>query len=250
MIEFLIQSYIQREAEKIVDREGRVLLPPTGHRRFFEETADLMWTNESRWLSKDDLRVLAELVAEESQLLSDAASQLITKITSYAGLSMTRAGQFAFEHDVYFDYFLSSVLKRQLLSTLNESHLDRGILPNEVAETAVDRAAVAERVFLQILPTLDGSLRHENRRRNAGLLVAVAARVLGKVSGQRFHHLSMVNVDLDGVEFEDVEFADSTFQGVSLRDAKFRRCRCVNTHAYSVSVSAQTQWIWRGWSLG
>ena len=107
MIEFLIQSYIQRKAEKIVDRDGRVLLPPSGHRRFFEETADLMWTNECRWLSKDDLRVLAELIAEDSELSSDAARHLVTKITSYAGLSITRSGQFVFEHDVYFDYFLS-----------------------------------------------------------------------------------------------------------------------------------------------
>jgi hypothetical protein len=241
MIEFLIQSYIRREAEKIVDRDGRVLLPLNGHRRFFEETADLMWTNESRWLSKDDLRVLAELIADESKLSSDAARQLITKITSYAGFSMTRAGQFALEHDVYFDYFLSSVLKRQLLTTLNESHLDRGILPTEVAEAAVDRTSVADMVFVKILPTLDGSLRHENRRRNAGLLVAVAARILGKILARRLYHLSMVNVDLDGVEFEDVEFADCTFSGVSFRSAKFKRCRCVNTHAYSISVSSDTE---------
>jgi hypothetical protein len=241
MIEFLIQSYIRREAEKIVDRDGQVLLPPSGHRRFFEETADLMWTNESRWLSKDDLRVLAELVAEESGLSSDAARQLVTKITSYAGFAMTRAGQFTFEHDVYFDYFLSSVLRRQLQTTLNESHLDRGILPNEVAEATVDRASVGEMVLLKVVPMLDGSLRHENRRRNAGLLVAVAARILGKVLGRRLNHLSMVNVELDSVEFEDVEFADCTFSGVSFKDTKFRRCRCVNTHAYSVSLSAETE---------
>jgi hypothetical protein len=96
-------------------------------------------------------------------------------------------------------------------------------------------------VLAKVLPMLDGSLRHENRRRNAGLLVAVAARILGKVLGRRLYHLSMVNVELDGVEFEDVEFADCTFNGVSFKGTKFRRCRCVNTHAYSISLAAETE---------
>jgi hypothetical protein len=119
LLEHLITAYIEREAEKIVNANGDPVLPPDGHRHLFELAVSEMWESESRQLSADDLRTIAELVSEESGLDADQSGQLRAKVTSYAGFR-PRAGQeatqasFAFEHEVYFDYFLGSAMQRLL----------------------------------------------------------------------------------------------------------------------------------------
>jgi hypothetical protein len=110
LLEHLISAYISREAEKIVNSNGDPVLPPDGHRHLFELAVAEMWERESRQLSVDDLRTMSELVSEQFGLDADQATQLRAKVTSYAGFR-PRGGRhqsqasFAFEHEVYFDYF-------------------------------------------------------------------------------------------------------------------------------------------------
>jgi hypothetical protein len=136
LLDFLIESYLRRETEKIVDKDRRPLLSIDGHRRLFEETAEAMWQGENRRLKANELRVLAELIASEFKLSSDAAKQFVTKITSSAGFKTADRGterEFTFEHEVYFDYFLTSSLRRQLDRKESTSSIfSRGILPDDV----------------------------------------------------------------------------------------------------------------------
>jgi NACHT domain len=133
ILDYLIDAYILRESTKIVDRDGRALLDPIGHRRFFEEIADNMWTGASRFVTAMDLRIIAELVCSDLHLSSDASDQFKYKVTSCAGVSVFQTDRFAFEHDVYFDYFLSIVLARNL-DRQKSAFLNRALLPREVSE--------------------------------------------------------------------------------------------------------------------
>ena len=123
--EHLINTYIDREASKILDNSDEPVLSVAGHRYLFELAVEVMWENEVRQLSQNDLRTIAELTAEQFGLDSGQATQLMTKVTSYAGFQPRRGApgsqsSFAFEHEVYFDHFLACALGR----LLREGRLD------------------------------------------------------------------------------------------------------------------------------
>jgi NACHT domain len=145
LLEHLITAYINREAEKIVNANGDPVLPPDGHRHLFELAVSEMWEGEGRQLSGDDLRTIAELVSEKFGLDADQASQLRAKVTSYAGFRPRRGrhhsqANFAFEHEVYFDYFLAGAIQRLLRESHSEElvrFFDRGVIPESVLAASV-----------------------------------------------------------------------------------------------------------------
>jgi len=240
--EYLVDSYVRRESEKIVDRDGRALLEVDGHRRIFELTAEFMWTGEKRDFNADDLRTVAELVADEVDLAGDSAKQLVTKITSYAGFRTSRQGReqrFQFEHEVYFDHFLSEALRRRLPSAGElGSFLDGGLLAEEMIVAVVDADNA-----LQWLALLDGFQRNtalqENRRRNAGTLAAVCFRMLRKIEARSIRFCHFVNTTFGDATFDAVEFRDCRFVAVRLERARFQDCRLENCVAESLVVAGQ-----------
>lgn len=248
LLDFLIDSFIDRESEKIVDRDGHPLVPREGHRMFFEETADLMWTTEDRRVTAGDLRVLAEIVAEECTLASDAAKQFVTKITSYAGFSTSQVRgerEFAFEHDVYFDHFLSEALRKKLHAarggTSIGGYLDRAVLPNEVVWAAVRDEGTARLCLAVLQGVTDARILHENRRRNAGALLAAAFRRLGDVEDYGVRFCSFVNVSFGDCRLRRIAFHCCRFLATGLESARFEQCAAFDgCQAQGVLVSGDT----------
>lgn len=242
--EYLVGSYVRRESEKIVDRDGRPLLDVDGHRKIFELTAEFMWTGEKRDFNADDLRSVAELVADEVRLAGDSAKQLVTKITSYAGFRTARQGRdqrFQFEHEVYFDHFLSEALRRRLTSAGELGNfLDGGLLPEEMIVAVVDADNAP-----QWLALLDGFQRNtalqENRRRNAGTLAAVCFRIVREIKDRSIRFCHFVNTTFGDATFDAVEFTDCRFVGVRLDRASLRNCAVKNCVAESLIVAGQGQ---------
>lgn len=240
--EYLVGSYVRRESEKIVDRDGRPLLDVDGHRKIFELTAEFMWTGEKRDFNADDLRTVAELIADEVGLAGDSAKQLVTKITSYAGFRTSRQGReqrFQFEHEVYFDHFLSEALRRRLTSAAElGTFLDGGLLPEEVIVAVVDADNAR-----QWLGLLDGFQRNtalqENRRRNAGTLAAVCFRIVREIRDRSIGFCQFVNTTFGEATFDSVEFKDCRFVGVRLEGASFENCRLENCVAESLVVAGK-----------
>jgi len=240
--EYLVDSYVRRESEKIVDRDGRPLLEVDGHRKIFELTAEFMWTGEKRDFNADDLRTVAELVADEVGLAGDSAKQLVTKITSYAGFRTSRRGReqrFQFEHEVYFDHFLSEALRRRLNSSGELGNfLDGGLLPEEMIVGVVD--ADNARHWLALL---DGFQRNtalqDNRRRNAGTLAAVCFRMLRQIKARSIRFCHFVNTTFGDATFDAVEFRDCRFVAVRLEKVSFRDCKLENCVAESIVVAGQ-----------
>jgi len=240
--EYLVGSYVRRESEKIVDRDGRPLLDVEGHRKIFELTAELMWTDEKRDFNADDLRTVAELVADDVGLAGDSAKQLVTKITSYAGFRTSRQGReqrFQFEHEVYFDHFLSKALRRRLTSAPELGNfLDGGLLPEEVITAAVDAGDASQ--WLALLGRFQrNTALQENRRRNAGTLAAVCFRILRDIRDWSIGSCEFVNTTFGDARFDSVEFRDCRFVGVRLERASFENCRLVNCVADRIIVSGR-----------
>jgi hypothetical protein len=243
LLEHLIDAYIEREASKVVDAHSEPVLNADGHRYLFELAVSEMWENGSRQLTEGDLRTIALLVAEATDLDPGQAIQLETKVTSYAGFRPrrgTRSSQsiFAFEHEVYFDHFLGYAIGRLLREArLDEliRFLDRGVIPEAVAAASVKGLTPGQQLDPSLLRCATG-VSFENRRRNLGSLVLAYAREVLPLTDTTLHGLSFwdvssgtarmqavtleacqfVNVDLRGVSFEDCDATTSDFDGITL----------------------------------
>jgi len=244
LVEYLVSSYVRRESEKIVDRDGRPLLDIKGHRQIFTLTAEFMWAGEKRDFSADDLRTVAELVAYDQKLASDSAKQLVTKITSYAGFRTSRQGtdqRFQFEHEVYLDHFLSEALRSKMRDSAElASFLNGGLLAEEVIAAVVDKENAS-----RWLDLLDGLRRtsalHENLRRNAGTLAAACFRAASTIMNRTIEYCQFVNTSFGEAQFEGVEFKGCRFVGVRLERARFRECRTSECVAESLVLSGSGQ---------
>jgi hypothetical protein len=243
LLEHLINAYIDREADKIVNADGGPVLPPEGHHRLFELAVTEMWESESRQLSANDLRTIAELVAEEFDLNADQAGQLGAKVTSYAGFRARRGSHasrasFAFEHEVYFDHFLSRALQRLIAEARFDelvTFFDRRIVPEGVAAMSIHALRDDKELDASLLRCSTG-VSFENRRRNLGSLLLAYARDVrpltdatvqglsfidvasgaARLSKVQFERCQFIDVDLRGVEFVDCDAATSIFDGVTL----------------------------------
>jgi hypothetical protein len=240
LVEYLVNSYVRRESEKIVDRDGRPLLDINGHRQIFTLTAEFMWTGEKRDFSADDLRTVAELVAEDQKLPSDSAKQLVTKITSYAGFRTSRQGKdqrFQFEHEVYLDHFLSEALRSKMRDSAQlASFLNGGLLAEEVIAAVVDKENASR--WLDLLCGFRRtSTLEENLRRNAGTLAAACFRAAGTITNRIIEYCHFVNTSFGDAQFEGVEFRGCRFVSTHLERARFRNCRTTDCFAERLIIS-------------
>jgi hypothetical protein len=241
LLEFLINSYIEREAAKIVDSHGDPVLPDDGHKLLFEMTASQMWEDESRQLSLDDLRTLTEMVAEQFDLESDEALQLATKVTSYAGFRPGYQGardEFSFEHEVYFDYFLAQAVSRFLREQRRadlERFMDRAVVPETVVADVFRSLGPEDRLH-ELFLQCPGGVRYDNRRRNFGAFLSRHASVHG-VADTEVRGLAFVDIGFGPARFDRVRFLECSFVGVDLTEAHFSDCDALETRFDSIAVS-------------
>lgn len=244
LLDYLVDAYVERESGKIVDKDGRPLVPVETHKRLFIEATEAMWSYESRDLSEDDLRALAELTAGSSQLPSDTAQQFTTKITSYHGFQTSKNNgqrRFRFEHEVYFDYFLSRTLREWIdKPAAITTFLDKGLIPVEVFRSAVDSVNALRCFSLASSIPKQGVLK-ENRRRNLGSLVAAAFAISKQVSDLELADLSFINVSFGDVDVRQVRFYNCIFNNVGWERAKFQGCTFVDSDADRIRVSSMTK---------
>jgi uncharacterized protein YjbI with pentapeptide repeats len=245
LLEHLIDAYIDREAGKIVDAHGNPVLDADGHRYLFELAVGEMWESGVRQLTESDLRTIALLVAEATDLDPGQAIQLETKVTSYAGFRPRRGvhssqATFAFEHEVYFEHFLGCAIGRLMKeSRLDElvRFLDRGVIPEAVAAAGVARLTpnIALDTALLRCPT---GINFENRRRNLGSLVLAYARDAAPLSDATIRGLSFVDVRSGSSKMERVDLEACQFVDVDLRGASFTACDATTSELDGITLDA------------
>jgi len=243
LLDHLIDAYVEREAGKIVDAHGEPVLDPDGHRYLFELAVGEMWENGVRQLSKSDLRTIALLVAEARDLDAGQAVQLETKVTSYAGFRPRRGihssqSSFAFEHEVYFEYFLGCAMGRLMReSKLDEfvRFLDRGVVPDAVASASIRRLNPGQKLDPSLLRCSSG-ISFENRRRNLGSILLAYAHNVAPISDATVHGLSFLDVGSGTARLERVSFDSCQFIDVDLRGAYFENCEAHSSEFDGVSL--------------
>lgn len=245
LLRYLMHSYIVREAGKIVDSAGEPVLSPDGHERIFELAAGEMWESEQRSLRLGDLQAVTDMVADEFDLSGDDAKQLALKVTSYAGFRPNINGgadQFAFEHEVYFDYFLGRAIRRMRAddawSELDQT-MDRGVIPQAVFSVAMH--ADEDGTLEEKLLNAPSGAKYENRRRNYGTAICEAASQGAPLRGIVVRGAAFVDLDMGHARFTEVTFDDVDFVTVDLAGAQFEACDASNASLQAINLSNATR---------
>lgn len=232
----LVNAFLQREVEKLKDRDGRPLLDLEGHRRFIESLAEEMWWLENRRLDVGSVQVYAEIVAEERHLPPAVARALVEKVSSYAFLSAEGPKRLlGFEHEVFYGYFLAHRLSGYIRSGGPELRrfLGRSVMDEPLVEEAgriiAQAGSVAEAID-NICAGTTPAIADAVPRENAGALVASIMRHAEHLPvEQSFSNLVFRGVSLARLALNGPTFTNCDFHEVDLTAARFERLLLVRS---------------------
>lgn len=239
LLQKLADDYLSREqAEKLLGRDSRPLLTKSQLELLMRELAEDMWNQDTRALDHRSAREVAEYVVIDEGLLEDAQRTVIQRMPSLAFFSSgdaAKPGTGAFEHELFFFYFLGKAIAARLASTEGDMRivLSRSALPEDVArrvakELDAKEPGVQERLR-ELLARLVGASRMEwhrmmQVRENVGLLVAALFRVCRTVEDCTVESVVFPGSDLSDVRLTRCAFRDVTVQRTDLTRTQFTDC--------------------------
>lgn len=247
LLQELVNEYLSRERnEKLLDRQSESLLTDKQFERLMRELAEEMWNQETRELDYRSIRDVAEYVVEDEGL-SEATKQIIIErmpalaFLAKADNSVSQTG--AFEHELFFFYFLATSIVSQLTSTQGDMRiiLSRSALPEDVAgrvamELISDGSNSRERLQ-ELLDRLSTAGTTEWRRttqvrENAGLLVMALFRAYADLH-EEIDECAVRSVVFPGSHLSNVRLTrclldDVTIRRTDLSSTEFLGCEARN----------------------
>lgn len=243
LLKQLVAAYLERERkEKLLDSDGGTLLSAKQLELLFTNLAEEMWNQETRELDLRSIKEVAEYVLVTEGVLDSVQRVVVERMPTLAFLSPgEKTGSVAFEHEMFFSYFLGQVLGNRLLREGGAARvfLGRSVLPVEVATAAL---SVVDAIWPLMNPEtaqrlLDcladaGKLespRSSQVRENGGLLAGAilkeATRRQGPIKGVKLARLVFPGGDLCGVELQGSELNRVEFRRVDLSKTRFVECK-------------------------
>lgn len=235
----LADDYLSREQnEKLLGRDSRPLLSKSQLERLMRELAEEMWNQDTRALDYRSVREVAEYVVMDEGLSEATQRTVIERMPSLAFLSSggtAESGTGAFEHELFFFYFLGKVIAARLASAEGDMRivLSRSALPEDVArrvakELSVEEPGVRERLR-ELLARLVGASRMEwhrtmQVRENAGLLVMALFRACRTVEDCTVESVVFPGSSLADVQLTRCAFRDVTVRRTDLTSTQFTNC--------------------------
>ena len=250
LLQALTRGYLDRELnDKLLDRESQSLLSRKQMEGLMCELALEMWNQETRELDAASVREVAEYFVESEGLRENARQIVVERMPTLAFLargengSSSRAG-IAFEHDLFFFYFLAGAISAQLESAGTDVRivLSRSALPEDVAgrvAVELDGSLPAGRGIEALQRLLDRLSRagttewHRTTqvRENAGLLTMALLRAHASLdsTGQEIEGCSVRSMvfpggHLNGITLKCCEFVDVAVRRTDLSTTRFVDC--------------------------
>ena len=227
LLRALAQEYLARELnDKLLDRHLQSLLSPQQFEDLMCELALEMWNQETRELDVSSVREVAEYVVESEGLPENTRQVVVERMPTLAflasgdGRSPSRTG-IAFEHDLFFFYFLAESIASQLASAGADVRivLSRSALPEDVANRVVmelntaQPAAEVDDLQMLLDRLAEGGAKEWHRttqvRENAGLLAMALLRGYARSDNAAR--------EVEGCTVRSVVFPGSHLKGVTLR---------------------------------
>lgn len=257
LLKELVRSYLERERlEKLLDRNGGALLTVSQLELLFKTVAEEMWNQETRELDRRSVREIAEFVLL-SEGLSEAVQRVVVERMPQLAFLVPgeRTGGIAFEHEMFFSFFLAHVFRDNLLkdATAMRMLLGRSVLPLEVAATAATSihhsSPLSDPTVCQ--PLLDRlaeagaaeTPRTSQVRENAGLIVAAilkAGATDGSCEGLRLWRVVIPGGDLEGVHLRDCRLEQIELRRVDLTKTQFEACQAKDVLLTEIIVNKQS----------
>lgn len=242
----LVVAYLERERrDKLLNRQGGTLLTTAQLELLFKTLAEEMWNQETRELDRKSVREVAEFIMVTEGVGEGVQRVVVERMPQLAFLNPgERSGGVAFEHEMFFSYFLAQVFQEKLLADTAAVRvlLSRSVLPVEVALTAVsainrEHPLSDKETAQSLLDRLAQAGRLETPRasqvrENAGLVAATVLKQATK-SG-RLEGVRLWGVVIPGGDLSGVELYRGLFEHVELRRVDLTRTRFVNCEARDV----------------
>jgi len=248
----LVTAYLERErTQKLLDRAGTPILTTAQLTALMTAFAEEMWNSETRELDGRFVREIAAITLDSANIPS--AEVVVQRMPSLALLTRGESpGGVAFEHEMFFAYFLSRTFTDRLQRDPAALRLllGRSILPSDVARLTVSSLFDEEPDLVQLIldelleklgvAATDEGSRSGQIRENAGLLVATSltsmAPKLNELTGKRLRRIVFPGGDLSGVSLRDCILDNVEFRRVDLSKTRFLQCRSIASSFVDVIV--------------
>ena len=153
LLRALMREYSSRELkDKLLDRNSRPLLTRDQFGDLMQELAEEMWNQETRGLDVGSIRFVAEYFVHDAGLPDAARQVIVERLPAMAFLGRGNApsarGGIAFEHELFFFYFLARTIAARLKAENADLRviLSRSALPEEVADRVAQELAAGSDV--------------------------------------------------------------------------------------------------------
>lgn len=235
IFDIVVDQYLARESQKLVDPNRGPLLNPEELREFFAEVAELMHDSGQRELEHADLVMCAQLVIG-SDTLESVRPGLTRRLSSLCGLGVeggaATTGKFYFAHEVMFDCFLSLALQRKVSGSKSAqswaAFFSKGKIHPAAVDWLVDRLPEAAAALLRKLQSvvLNGSAYSEN----VGFLWASLCKASNnippslEVHGLRLGELELAELDWGRLKLEGCQLTRLRLPAMGLNHVELLDC--------------------------
>ncbi|MFI0836105.1 NACHT domain-containing protein [Streptomyces sp. NPDC021140] len=245
----LVDAYVQREvSSKLVGQHGQYL---SGEQyvELLKEIAIEMWRQKTRELNRSTLHDLVSIFAQVHDLPTEAQQNLIDAAPSRAMLMLgTKPGTVAFEHDLFFGFFLAKPVEEALARGSQEaaSILRRANLPVEAARAAVGgivESGTSGQDILSVLALVvdPNDSFAEVVGRNAGTLAAEVLRLRGSAEPDLMvQNVTFADADTSGLAVRGASLANIRFERSDLRNTRFESCVAQGVTWHLVVIDPET----------
>lgn len=242
LVEYLVDSLIVREQTKLRDRNDTPLINEDTYLELYSEFADLMWQSERREIDVEEIRTMTEIKLDDLGYEREIIDQLVNRSSTIAGLKSVDKNKVTFEHELYFDYLLSKLIRGKIShgSNVLGSFLDRSILPDDAVNFLSLQMANDDITLKSVLDKTLPDSNTPNRRRNLGKLVATYINHSKIINNISICHVDLIDSNFDDAEFNSCKFKDIQFNNVSIANTKFHNCSFEDVSFFDLSVNSNT----------
>lgn len=246
LVDVLATNYMERETTtKLLTRDRSRILTIERLGQYYAEIAGEMWRLEARELDARTVRELLDLLIEEWAISVEGGDILRARYTSLPFLKLDSAGRtVAFEHEVFFSYFLSKTLALDLQDPrvavsqvlLSKAALDTvaaDFLAAEMLSSSESSSAAA--AFVRVCEI--ASARHPREqqiRLNCGTIAASLLRAQADVVPGRVEVAAMSSLMFAGQDLSDLSVAVGRLQNIEFSRCDLRRTSLVAQRSHHV----------------
>lgn len=233
IFDIVVDQYLARESQKLVDPNRGPLFNPEELREFFAEVAELMHDSGQREVEHSDLVMCAQLVIG-SEALESVRPGLTRRLSSLCGFGVeggtATTGKFYFAHEVMFDCFLSLSLQRKVSSSRSAevwaAFFSKGKIHPAAVDWLVGRLPEAAATLLRKLQRvpLSGSAYSEN----VGFLWTSLCKASNDIPP---------SLEVHGLRLGELELAESDWGHLKLQGCQLTRLRLPATGLNHVDLS-------------